>query len=54
MTREEAINILNQAISGIQTTRQGHDLLARALGTLANPPCPVENVSKETKADEEK
>lgn len=54
MSREEAIKILNQAIAGIQTTRQGHDLLAKALGTLANPPCPVENISKETKVDEEK
>lgn len=35
MTKEEAYNLLNQAIAQINTTRQGHMLLVQALDLLA-------------------
>ena len=36
MNREQAINIIDQAISQVQTSRQGHELLAKALRVLSH------------------
>lgn len=37
MTKEQAIKILNEALSNIQATRQTHQLLAQALDVLSAP-----------------
>jgi hypothetical protein len=34
MTKEQAINIINQALAQVQTTRQGHETLMKALEIL--------------------
>lgn len=38
MDKKQAFEILNQAISQIQTTRQNHELLLQALQVLASTP----------------
>lgn len=44
MDKKQAFQILNNAIAGIQTTRQAHDLMMQALNVLNAPavaPAPV-------------
>lgn len=46
MTKEEALNIINNALSQVNTTRQGHELLVKALSVLAKNDEPKQEALK--------
>lgn len=50
MDKAKACEILNQAIAGIQTTRQGHQLLIEALNFLAKEHTPALKIEDPEKA----